>query len=170
MIAIFTNKDADNFWIIKIINFEHNHVENALNAHSVFRQRIMTSKTKDKMICQLIIQIASFKILSVVWIDDLPIVNVIFIFRNVYNFQTLICRDEFGFLIFIQILIREFDETDWIYAFQKNEKNQIIFFSLNVAQKNSENKSRNFDYEYHLQKKLFQNAFVNHQQIVCIGH
>ena len=72
----------------------------------------MISKIKNEMIRQFVIQFAFFKVFSAVRIDDSLIVNVMFIFRNVYNLQTQIRRDELDFLIFIQALIRKFDESD----------------------------------------------------------
>lgn len=119
-------------WNLKIINFEHNHiVNNILNAHFVLKRFAIISKIRNEIIRQLIIQIVFFKILVAMRINDFIVVNSMFIARNVYNFQTWFRRDELKFLIFIQILIREFEKNDWMYEFQKKKKiNWLIFFSF----------------------------------------
>ena len=88
------------------------------------------------MIRQLIIQIVPSKVFSIIRVDDPTITNAMIIFRNVYNFQTQLRRDELEFFTFIQVLIREFDRDDWVYVFEKNEKNQItnFFFTRNTCQ------------------------------------
>lgn len=119
IIAIVVNSKAVNFWIMKIINVKHIHCVSAFEAHSIFKKLAMISIVKDEMSRQLTIQIVFFKVLKAMWIDDSLTVNVIFILRDVYNFQVKICREKLEPLTSIQTLIREFDERNWIYELQK---------------------------------------------------
>ena len=119
------------------MNSKHNYIfSNIFKTHSVLKRFAMTSEIRNEMIRQLIIQIAFFKVLAVMRVDDLTITNSMFIARNVYNFQAQLRRNELKSLTFIQALIREFKRKNWIYEFQKNEKNRIInfFFTRDICQ------------------------------------
>lgn len=131
IIAISLDKDAGGPWIIEIVNPEHNHIESASGAHPVLRRLAMTREITDEMTRQLTIQTAFSKVLTAMRVEDPMAVNAMFTSRDVYNLQARIRRDELGPLTPIQALIREFDQGDWIYEFQKDERNQIthLFFT-----------------------------------------
>jgi hypothetical protein len=56
--------------------------------------------------------------------------------RNIYNVKTQMRRKTLESLTFVQTLIRELDQDDWVYQFQKNMNNQIIhlFFIRDTSQ------------------------------------
>jgi hypothetical protein len=55
--------------------------------------------------------------------------------RDVYNLRAQLRRDNLKSLTFIQILMRELNENDWTFSFQKNSQNQIthLFFVKNIS-------------------------------------
>jgi hypothetical protein len=94
------------------------------------------SKLKNEMTRQLIIQTASSKVLTVIRLDDSTAANAMFISRDVHNLQTQLWREELESLTSIQTLIREFDQSDWVNEFQKNDRNHItyLFFIRDISQ------------------------------------
>ena len=102
---------------MKIVNSKHNHTATSLGAHSVLKRLAITREIQNEMARQLIIQTALFKIL----VKNSTATNLIFIVRDVYNFQTQLRLDELEFPILIQALICEFERNNWMYKFQKND-------------------------------------------------
>lgn len=136
IIATSLDSDAGGPWTIEIKIPEHTHEASASGAHPVLRRLAMTPEIKSEMSRQLIIQTAPSKVLSAMRVDDPLAANAIFTPRNVYNLQAQIRRNKFGPLTPIQALIREFDEGDWIYEIQTNNRNQIthLFFTKRSQQ------------------------------------
>ena len=119
------------FWNLEVINSKHNHCASAAGAHSVLRRMALKKpEIRSEMTRQLAIQTAPSKVLAAIRVDDPTAANAMFAFRDVYNFQAKLRRQELGPLSPIQALIREFDRDDWVYALQKDERNQItnLFF------------------------------------------
>ena len=137
LIAKVEEENEMKSWNLKIMNSKHNHIPSSTpEAHSVLKRLAMTSEIRSEITRQLTIQTAFSKIFAVMRIDDSTATNSMFIVRNVYNFQIQLRRDELKSLTLIQALIRKFERKNWIYEFQKNEKNRIInfFFIRDICQ------------------------------------
>jgi hypothetical protein len=94
-------------------------------------QSIDWSEFQDDVVRQLVVRIASLKILSTLRLDDSNANNLIFKSRDIYNMKAQLRRDDLESLTFIQTLMRELNQDDWKSSFQKNDRNQInhLFFS-----------------------------------------
>ncbi len=177
-----SDENAD-FWIFEIKNEDHNHVSSIVDAHSVLRRMTMTREMKIEIRRQLTIQmrrmnayaecwmskkqrliintiqVASFKIISIVRLfttinlsaiftfDSITFESVSFDFdsafinfliktRDVYNIKAQMRRDELESMTSIQALMHQLDENDWTYAFQKDRLNQVthLFFAKKSSQ------------------------------------
>ena len=141
--SLFLIPQRNNFidiWFLKMIDEIHNHVASLIDVHSAFRKIAMTNKIKNEMFRILRIQISFVCILSnfrvfdsmteVDFIDssNFQMINFMFKFRNIYNLKTQLRREVLNSLIFIQALMRKFDQKNWFYVFEKNDLNQIIHF------------------------------------------
>lgn len=77
---------------------------------------ILISQIKSDVSKQLIVQIASFKILFTLRIDaknaDFVMINLMIKSRDIYNLKAQLRREELDSLSLIQALIREFDQED----------------------------------------------------------
>ena len=122
----------------------HNHELTNASAHSVLCRLIVSVDIREEINCQLAIQIVSFQVLFFIRYDNSFEKDVMIFQRDVYNLVVQQRREKLNSLILIQTLVRELNEDDWIFVYQKNIKDQIIhlFFarrsSQNVLQKNHE--------------------------------
>jgi hypothetical protein len=133
------DENADS-WIFKIKHFEHNHAFSLVDAHSTLRKMIMTSKIRNEIFKQLIVQIASFKILftlrlshadadtdsdstdsnnRMINFDDNSLIRS----RDVYNLKTELRRNKLDSLSSMQALMNQLNNDDQFFAFQKNRRN-----------------------------------------------
>ena len=86
----------------------------------------LTAEMKSDVLKQLIVQTAQAKILSTLWIDSENLnaaINPMIKPRDIYNLKAQLRRKDLGPLTPIQALMRELDQEDWIYKFQKNATN-----------------------------------------------
>jgi hypothetical protein len=123
-------------WMYEIKNFKHNHAFSVVESHSVLRRMTMIDEIKSDISRQLTVKTASFRILSTLRLDEFANVdNSMIKSRNIYNLRAQLRRDDLRSLTLIQILMRELNENDWTFSFQKNSQNQIIhlFFVKNIS-------------------------------------
>ncbi len=139
--------DNDDSWSLKVINSQHNHASTLVDAHSVHRRMILIVEIKSDINRQLTVQIASAQMLFSLRISDsatsanlsnsenstiVPLLK----FRDIYNIKAQLRRDVLESLTSMQTLIRQLNESDWIYQLQKNSNNQIthLFFIRGSSQ------------------------------------
>ena len=102
----------------------HNYTVTFDEIHSTFKKIIMTNQIKSEIFRVLKMHISFNRIIfslrvvnSIIEISfadftNFEIINFIFIFRNIYNMKTQLRRKFLNSLIFIQILIRKFDQKN----------------------------------------------------------
>ncbi len=113
-------------WLYEIKNPEHNHVSSIADSHSVLRRMTMTDEIKSDITRQLTVRTASFKVLFTLRLDEFANDdNSMIKSRDIYNLKAQLRRDDLESLTLIQILMRELDEDDWKFSFQKNSQNQL---------------------------------------------
>ena len=136
------DKREDEHWSLKVANSSHNHSFILIEAHSVHRRMIMNANMQSEVTRQLIVQVASAKILvslrvsdSVIDVDDnyenSQLINSLLKSRDIYNYKVKVRREVLESLTSIQVLIRELEESEhWIYEMQKDVINHIthLFF------------------------------------------
>jgi ABC-type transport system involved in cytochrome bd biosynthesis fused ATPase/permease subunit len=94
-----------------MIDSAHNHQSIFAESHAVLRKIAMTKEIKKNVSQQLIIQIASFKILFTLRVDS-NVVNSLIKSRDIYNIKTQIRRDVLKSLISMQALMQKLDKED----------------------------------------------------------
>jgi hypothetical protein len=141
------DENADS-WIFDVRNFEHNHAFSIVDAHSALRKMIMTSKIKNEIFRQLIVQIALSKILFSLRLSHAESSksnnrmlnsndNSLIRSRDVYNLKTELRRNELDSLNSMQALMNQLNIDDWFFAYQKNRRDQIthlFFFFIRSSQ------------------------------------
>ena len=102
----------------------YNHAASLTDVHSAFKKIAMTKKIKNEMFRTLQIQISFVRILSnfrvfdsmieIDFIDssNFQMINFMFKFRDIYNLKTQLRRKILNSLIFIQALMRKFDQKN----------------------------------------------------------
>ncbi len=132
--------DIVNSWVLKVVDFRHNHEASLAKAHSVLRRLTMISEMRNDISRQLIVQMTSTKILSSLQISNFTteinfddsehfyVINSLFNARDIYNVKIQMRRDVLRLLTSIQALIRELDQDDWTYKLQKDDEDQITHF------------------------------------------
>jgi hypothetical protein len=148
-----TAKKQRKIWFLEVINSTHNHFFSLAKAHSILKRMTMIAEIKSDICRQFTVQTFTFKILFSLRIfdsidieknafadaiasSDTDLINSMFSTRDIYNFKTQLRRDALDSLTSVQILIREFDERDWMFQLQKNVEDQIthLFFSKDSCQ------------------------------------
>jgi hypothetical protein len=113
-------KLVNDYWLLKIVNFNHNHSFSLVEAHSIHR-KIAMKEIQNEINRQLRVQITSVKILInfriidlvidyIVNSEDFQLVNSMFRFRDIYIYKTFKRREIFESLIFIRTLIRKLND------------------------------------------------------------
>jgi hypothetical protein len=141
------DENADS-WIFEIRNLEHNYAFSIVDAHLALRKMIMTSKIRNEIFRQLIVQIASFKIMSSLRLSHADSANSndrminsndnsLIKSQDVYNLKTQLRRNELDSLNSMQALMNQLNTDDWFFVYQKNRRDQIthlFFFSIRSSQ------------------------------------
>ena len=105
----------------------HIHKFTSINVHLIHWWINIFSARFD-IIRQFVIQIAFSQVLLSLQYDDINKEIAMISRQNIYNFVAQHCRDELSLLTFIQTFVQKLNDDDWIFAHQKNIKNQIIYF------------------------------------------
>jgi hypothetical protein len=123
-------------WMYEIKNSKHNHAFSVAESHSVLRRMTMTDEIKNNVSRQLIVRTASSRVLSTLRLDEFAnLDNSMIKSRDIYNLRAQLRRDDLESLTLIQTLMRELNENDWTFSFQKNPQSQIthLFFAKNIS-------------------------------------
>ena len=145
-------KNIRSSWFWELIMNYHIHEFTSISVYSI-HQRMIISSARFDIIKQFVVQIASSQILSFLQYDDFNEEAAMISRRDIYNLVAQHCRDELSSLTFIQALVQELNDDDWIFVHQKNIKNQIIHFffarcsSQKFLQKNFEMLMMNCTYK-----------------------
>jgi hypothetical protein len=98
-------------FILKMINLAHNYQLILAESHAVLRKITIIKEIKKNVSRQVIVQIASFKILFILRVDS-NAVNSLTKFRDIYNIKTQINRDVLRSLTLMQTLMQELDKEN----------------------------------------------------------
>ncbi len=108
-------------------NKEYNHTLSIFDAHLVLRRMIMTREIKSEIKEQLIVQIASNKVISLVRLSesfdfanvnianvalDSSFINSMIKTRDIYNILTQMRRNALEFITSMQALMHQLDDDD----------------------------------------------------------
>ena len=116
-------------WALKIVSSEHNHSSTLTETHSILRRMTMTEKIQLNIARQIRIQNRSSKILLILRLDVDEKFSL-FHSRDIYNAKIAIRRKALESLTSVQILMRQLNDDDWKFDYQKNDRDQIthLFF------------------------------------------
>ena len=107
-----------------MIEKNHNYIISLINAHFALKKIAMTKKIKSEIFRTLRVQISFDRIIfnfcvfdsmieiSFIDLSNFETINFTFSFRDIYNLKTQFRRKNLRFLIFIQTLIRKFDQKN----------------------------------------------------------
>jgi hypothetical protein len=94
-----------------MINSAHNYQLILAELHAILRKIAIIKEIKKNFSRQLIVQIASFKILFTLRVDS-NAVNSLIKSKDIYNIKTQIRRDVLKLLTSIQTLMQKLDKED----------------------------------------------------------
>lgn len=94
-----------------IKKLSHNHTLTLTISHSILRKSTMTSKIKQIIKSQSILNVTFQKIVSSFRMHD-DDENLIFLTKNIYNAKVTIKRKKLGSLTFIQALFQNLNRED----------------------------------------------------------
>jgi hypothetical protein len=147
--SVVVMRDGDSgAWFMEVVKPGHNHSATLVGAHPSLRKLAMTEEVKSEIERSLSVQIRPAQVLfslrladSVTGVDfenpeNPRIINSMFKARDIYNVKAQMRREALGPLTPVQALIRELDQDDWVYQFQKDMDNQIthLFFIRGTSQ------------------------------------
>ena len=147
----------DDDWKLIVKNLFYNHFSTLFESHFTLRKIALNEKIMNSIQRQFKANIAFAQILSILRLDKKE-ENSMFKSQNIYNAKMKIRRKKLDALTFVQILMKQLNEKNWMFRYDIDENDQILilFFNRVFSQKmlklNSEILIMNCTYKINIYK------------------
>lgn len=136
--------ENQNDWMLTVEDPSHNHTPTLPGSHPALRKLALTEEVVEVIKNQSRVDIAPAKTITTLRLDT-DEENPMFKSQDIYNAKAEIKRQALGGFTPIQTLMHQLDREDWIYSYEKNDRDQIMrFFFLEVLQKKYCNSTMRF--------------------------
>ena len=128
--------ENDDDWKLIVKNSFHNHFSTLFESHSALKKIALNEKIMNNIQRQFKANIVFVQILSILRFDKKE-ENFMFKSQNIYNAKMKIKRKKFDALTFVQILMKQLNEKNWMFLYDTDENDQILtlFFSRIFSQR-----------------------------------